>query len=78
MDIKAIRNAASHVTLVTIVDPVTRELYGTAKSALDETATLRRVSLFYRGTGRYVLTQEERDVSLGVLRARFAARYEAA
>ena len=67
----AVSRAAERVTLAVVVDPVARELYGVTERALDEKATLRRVALFYRGTGAYRLTPEESDAALAVLRARF-------
>jgi len=66
----AVVSAAERVTLVFVVNPVVRELYGVAERALDEVSTLRRVSLFLRGTGAYVLTQDEKDVALAVVRSR--------
>lgn len=69
-NLSAVIRAADRVTLVIVADPVTRELYGVADPRLDETATLRRVALFYRGTGRYVLTSDEQDAALAVIRAR--------
>jgi hypothetical protein len=71
-NLNAVARAAERVSLVVVVDPVARELYGVADSALDEEATLRRVALFFRGTGRYALTQDEKDMALDVIRGRFA------
>jgi hypothetical protein len=75
-NLKVVASAAARVILAISTCAASRELYGTAVPVLDEKATLRRVSLFYRGTGAYHLTPEEADVALGVIRARFASRYE--
>jgi hypothetical protein len=72
-NLNAVVRAAERVSLAVVVDPVARELYGVADPALDEHATLRRVALFFRGTGRYALTQDEQDAALGVIRGRFAS-----
>lgn len=71
---KLLAAAASRVRLAMVVDPVARELYGAATPALDEVATLRRVALFYRGTGAYVFTPDEKDVALRVIRGRAEER----
>lgn len=70
-NIQQVSAAAKRVTLVVAVDPVTRELYGTSVPVLNETATLRRVALFFRGTGSYNLSPDEKDAALLVLRGRF-------
>lgn len=72
-NLKAVMCAAERVSLAIMVDPVARELYGVADPVLDEFVTLRRVALFYRGTGRYVMTQEESSAALEVIRARAAS-----
>ena len=72
-NLNAVASAAKRVSLAVVVDPVARELYGVSDPVLDEVATLRRVALFFRGTGRYVLTQDEKDVALAVIRGRHAA-----
>lgn len=69
-NIKSLTAAAERVSLVISACPVARELYGVADPVLDEIATLRRVALFFRGTGRYVFSSEERDVALAVIRGR--------
>jgi hypothetical protein len=71
-NLHAVKRAAERASLVVVVDPVARELYGVADPVLDEKATLRRVALFFRGTGRYALTQDEQDAALDVIRGRFA------
>lgn len=76
-NLKAVASAAERVTLVIGTCAASRELYGTVEPVLEETPTLRRVALFYRGTGAYRLTAEERDAALLVIRGRFAVRYEA-
>lgn len=65
-----IEDAASRVKLAMVVNETVRELYGTTELVLDEQATLRRVALFYRGSGRSILTPEERRSALNVLRER--------
>lgn len=65
-----VTRAAENVTLVLAVNKGVREIYGVTEFVLDESATLRRVALFYRGSGRYELTAQERDVALAVLRER--------
>lgn len=69
-NLAVVARSAVRVNLAFTIDEVARELYDVAEPVLDEAATLRRVALFYRGTGRYLLTPEERDVALGVIRAR--------
>lgn len=69
-NLNAVARAAERVTLVVVVDPVARELYGVADPVLNEEATLRRVALFYRGIGKYLSTSEEKDAALAVIRAR--------
>ena len=71
---RAIEKAASRVRLAVVVCQATKELYGRAVPALDEKATLRRVALFHRGSGRAHLTQTEKDAALAVIRERFDAR----
>lgn len=67
---KSLVVAASRVRLAYRVDSVARSLYGVAVPVLDERATLRRVSLFYRGDGAYELSADELDVALRVIRGR--------
>jgi hypothetical protein len=68
--------AARRCRLAVSVDPVSRELYGTTVPVLDEKATLRRVALLFRGTGRYKLSQPERAAALEIVRGRFEERYQ--
>jgi hypothetical protein len=73
---KTLVRAASKVTLVRAACPFAREL-GYSKAVLDEVATLRRVALFYRGTGSYRFTPEEKFLALDVIRGRWDEGYEA-
>lgn len=73
-NLNQVASAAGRVKLVVVSDGVSKELYGIAVPALDEVATLRRVVLFYRGTGSYVLSPEERRAAVEVLRGRFEER----
>ena len=68
---------AQNVTLAIVPCRVARELYDVYEPALDEEATLRRVALFARGSGRASLTQDERCAALTVIRERFDARFAA-
>lgn len=67
--------AARRVTLSLRTCPVTRELYGYGRLVLDETATLRRVALFHRGSGRARLSPDEKDAALEILRQRFDEKH---
>ncbi len=69
-----IERSAARVRLAVVVCAETKALYGHAVAVLDEPATLRRVSLFHRGSGRAHLAQVERDAALGVIRGRFDSR----
>lgn len=69
-NLRNVTRAAERVALALTVDHDTRDLYGITEYVMDETATLRRVSLFYRGSGRYTLTADEREAALAVLRER--------
>lgn len=74
--LRQVQAAASRVSLKIVVEPVAKKLHGVTNFALDEKATLRRVALFYRGTGRYTLSQPERDAALEVIRDRFDERFD--
>ncbi len=76
-NLRAVAAAAERVTLAVAVNAAAAELYGVAEPVLDEKATMRRVALFYRGAGDAYLEPAERDAALGVIRGRFALRYEA-
>ena len=70
--IAAVVKAAEAVTLVKVIDSVTKELYDYTCWVLDEKATLRRVALFLNGTARRHLTSDEQFLALDVLRNREA------
>lgn len=67
--------AAERVSLAIAIEPVALDLYGVRDIVLDEKATLRRVALFFRGTGRYTLSADERTAAIEVIRGRFEEQY---
>ena len=67
----SLTRAATRCHLAVTSCATTRELYGYFAPVLDEVPTLRRVALLYRGSGRYTLTQPERDIALEIVRERF-------
>lgn len=72
---KSLTRASYRCQLAIVECKATRELYSYFKPALDEKATLRRVALLHRGSGRSQLSQAEKDAALAVLRERFDERF---
>ena len=68
----SIERSAERCHLAITTCPDTRELYGYAQPVLDERATMRRVALLHRGSGRAHLSQPEREAALEVLHERFS------
>ena len=64
-------SAANRVKLAVTFNASTLELYGYKEPVLDTKITLRRVSLFAKGSGRVELHGEERIEAITILEDRF-------
>jgi len=75
-NLNQIAKEANRVKLAITGNRTHQELYGCFEPTLDEVATLRRVALFAKGSGRANLNPAERFLALDIINDRFDRRFQ--
>lgn len=69
---KQVAKAAHRVTPVWICNPTIKEMYGFCEPIVDMKATMRRVAMFAKGSGRAHMSPEEIRIATEIVDGRTA------